>query len=79
MPQCGTSGGKGGRSVPADRAAESTAPTMAATHWTELTDANAKGLPAKPWGRTAIAVAPCKPQVVFAMIECEGQRAVPLG
>src|SRR5271169_5061884 len=40
-------------------------------HWTELTSANNKGLPAKPWGRTAIAVAPGKPQVVFAMIECK--------
>ena len=40
-------------------------------HWTELTDANAKGLPAKPWGRTAIAVAPGKPQTVFAMVEAK--------
>jgi photosystem II stability/assembly factor-like uncharacterized protein len=38
-------------------------------HWTELTSANAKGLPAKPWGRVALAVAPSKPQVVYAMIE----------
>ncbi len=38
-------------------------------HWTELTDANAKGLPAKPYGRIALAVAPSKPQVVYAMIE----------
>ena len=38
-------------------------------HWTELTAANSKGLPAKPWGRTALAVAPSKPQVVYAMIE----------
>jgi len=37
--------------------------------WTELTTANSKGLPAKPWGRIAIAVAPSKPQVVYAMIE----------
>jgi photosystem II stability/assembly factor-like uncharacterized protein len=37
-------------------------------HWTELTSAT-KGLPAKPWGRTAIAVAPGKPQVVYAIIE----------
>ncbi len=40
-------------------------------HWTELTDANTKGLPAKPWGRTAIAVAPGKPQTVFAMVEAK--------
>src|ERR1035438_5866358 len=38
-------------------------------HWTELTDANSKGLPAKPYGRIALAVAPAKPQVVYAMIE----------
>ncbi len=38
-------------------------------HWTELTQANAKGLPEKPYGRIAIAVAPSKPQVVYAMIE----------
>ncbi len=38
-------------------------------HWTELNEANSKGLPAKPWGRTALAVAPSKPQTVYAMIE----------
>jgi photosystem II stability/assembly factor-like uncharacterized protein len=38
-------------------------------HWTELTSANAKGLPAKPYGRIALAVAPSKPNVVYAMIE----------
>ncbi|HWY56771.1 MAG TPA: hypothetical protein VNZ03_20055 [Terriglobales bacterium] len=38
-------------------------------HWTELNDGNSKGLPAKPWGRIALAVAPSKPQVVYAMIE----------
>ncbi len=38
-------------------------------HWTELNDANCKGLPEKPWGRIALAVAPSKPQVVYAMIE----------
>ena len=38
-------------------------------HWTELTMANSKGLPAKPWGRIALAVAPSKPKVVYAMIE----------
>lgn len=39
-------------------------------HWTELTPANAKGLPAKPYGRIALAVAPGKPQTVYATIEC---------
>ena len=38
-------------------------------HWTELTSANAKGLPEKPYGRIALAVAPSKPQVVYAIIE----------
>jgi len=37
--------------------------------WTELDDKNARGLPDKPWGRIAVAVAPGKPQVVYAMIE----------
>ncbi len=38
-------------------------------HWTELTDTNSKGLPAKPYGRVALAVAPSKPETVYAMIE----------
>jgi photosystem II stability/assembly factor-like uncharacterized protein len=38
-------------------------------HWTELTQANAKGLPEKPYGRIALAVAPSKPDTVYAMIE----------
>ncbi len=38
-------------------------------HWTELTPATAKGLPDKPYGRIALAVAPSKPQVVYAAIE----------
>ena len=46
-------------------------------HWTELTDANSKGLPAKPYGRIAMAVAPGKPQVVYANIEAAAQRTVP--
>ncbi len=43
--------------------------TDAGEHWTELTSANAKGLPEKPYGRIALAVAPSKPQVVYATIE----------
>ncbi|MDQ4121043.1 MAG: sialidase [Acidobacteriota bacterium] len=39
--------------------------------WTELTDQNAKGLPAKPYGRIAVAVAPSKPDVVYAFVEAE--------
>jgi photosystem II stability/assembly factor-like uncharacterized protein len=38
-------------------------------HWTELNRATSQGLPEKPWGRVAIAVAPSKPQVVYANIE----------
>jgi photosystem II stability/assembly factor-like uncharacterized protein len=37
--------------------------------WKELDDKSAKGLPAKPWGRIAVTVAPSKPNVVYAMIE----------
>lgn len=45
-------------------------------HWTEIKDDDAKGLPAKPWGRVAIAVAPSKPQVVYANIEAEKGRGL---
>ncbi|HYA23655.1 MAG TPA: glycosyl hydrolase, partial [Terriglobales bacterium] len=38
-------------------------------HWAELSDNNSKGLPEKPYGRIALAVATSKPQVVYAMIE----------
>lgn len=37
--------------------------------WTELNEQSAKGLPAKPWGRVAVAVAPSKPNVVYAFVE----------
>jgi photosystem II stability/assembly factor-like uncharacterized protein len=37
--------------------------------WTELSQASAKGLPAKPWGRIALAAAPSNPDVVYALIE----------
>jgi len=40
-------------------------------HWSEIAENNAKGLPAKPYGRIAIAVAPSKPQTVYAMIEAK--------
>jgi photosystem II stability/assembly factor-like uncharacterized protein len=39
--------------------------------WTELDEKGAKGLPAKPWGRVAVAVAASKPNVVYAFIEAE--------
>src|SRR5271168_1877884 len=37
--------------------------------WTELDEKSAKGLPAKPWGRVAVTIAPSKPNVVYALIE----------
>src|SRR5437867_3490512 len=37
--------------------------------WKELDEKSAKGLPAKPWGRIAVTIAPAKPNVVYAMIE----------
>jgi photosystem II stability/assembly factor-like uncharacterized protein len=43
--------------------------TDGGTTWTALDDKSAKGLPAKPWGRVAVAVAPSKPNVVYTFIE----------
>jgi len=37
--------------------------------WQELDEKSATGLPAKPWGRIAVAIAPSKPEVAYAMIE----------
>jgi photosystem II stability/assembly factor-like uncharacterized protein len=37
--------------------------------WQELDEKSAKGLPAKPWGRIGVTIAPSKPNVVYAMIE----------
>ncbi len=39
--------------------------------WTDLDEKTAKGLPSKPWGRLAVAVAPSKPNVVYAFVEAE--------
>lgn len=50
--------------------------TDSGEHWSEINDGNAKGLPPKPWGRVAIAVAPSKPQVVYANIEAEKGRGL---
>ncbi len=44
------------------------------TTWTDLNEKSAKGLPPKPWGRLAVAVAPSKPNVVYAFIEAEAPR-----
>jgi photosystem II stability/assembly factor-like uncharacterized protein len=45
--------------------------TDGGANWTELDQTSAKGLPAKPWGRIAVTVAPSKPNVVYAFIEAE--------
>jgi photosystem II stability/assembly factor-like uncharacterized protein len=37
--------------------------------WKDLDEKSAQGLPAKPWGRVAVTVAPSKPGVVYALIE----------
>jgi photosystem II stability/assembly factor-like uncharacterized protein len=37
--------------------------------WNDLGEKSSKGLPAKPWGRVAVTVAPSKPGVVYALIE----------
>jgi photosystem II stability/assembly factor-like uncharacterized protein len=37
--------------------------------WTSLDDKSAPGLPAKPWGRVAVSVAPSHPDIVYAFIE----------
>ncbi len=39
------------------------------TTWTKLDAASAKGLPAQPWGRIALAIAPSNPKIVYAFIE----------
>jgi photosystem II stability/assembly factor-like uncharacterized protein len=39
--------------------------------WTQLDEKSANGLPSKPWGRIAVAVAPAKPSTVYAFIEAE--------
>ncbi len=38
-------------------------------NWSDLNAQTATGLPAKPWGRVAVTVAPSKPDVVYAFIE----------
>ncbi|MGO8797275.1 MAG: WD40/YVTN/BNR-like repeat-containing protein [Candidatus Sulfotelmatobacter sp.] len=50
--------------------------TDGGAHWSEITDANAKGLPPKPYGRIAVQVAESKPNVVYANIEAEKGRGL---
>jgi photosystem II stability/assembly factor-like uncharacterized protein len=45
-------------------------------HWTEINNGNARGLPAKPYGRFAVQVAESKPNVVYANIEVEKGRGL---
>jgi photosystem II stability/assembly factor-like uncharacterized protein len=45
--------------------------TDGGTTWSELDAKSAKGLPAKPWGRVAVTVAPSNSNVVYAFIEAE--------
>jgi len=37
--------------------------------WSDLNASSANGLPAKPWGRIAVTIAPSNPNVVYAFIE----------
>ncbi|HXT20737.1 MAG TPA: hypothetical protein VN923_08315, partial [Thermoanaerobaculia bacterium] len=39
--------------------------------WSSLDQKSAPGLPAKPWGRVAVSVAPSNPSVVYAFVEAE--------
>ncbi len=39
--------------------------------WVDLNDKTAPGLPPKPWGRVAVAVAPSQSKVIYACIEAE--------
>ena len=39
------------------------------SHWTEITPADNKGFPDKPYGRIAVAVAPSNAQIVYAFVE----------
>src|SRR2546425_9641287 len=53
--------------------------TDGGTSWTELTASSAKGLPAKPWGRVAVAVAPSKAAVGDAFIQGGPAQKGPYG
>ena len=48
--------------------------TDGGANWARLDDQSAKGLPPGPWGRVAVAVAPSKPNVVYAFIEAVPPR-----
>src|SRR5437016_2863773 len=58
----------GGDSATAPSASGLFKTTDGGATWTEL-PAGSAGLPPKPWGRVAVAVAPSKPDIVYAFIE----------
>jgi photosystem II stability/assembly factor-like uncharacterized protein len=62
------SGGEGPNAVSGSGLFKS---TDGGVNWIELDQVSATGLPSKPWGRIAVAVAPSKPNVVYAVIEAE--------
>lgn len=62
------SGGEGPESPSASGLFKS---TDGGATWTKLDASSARGLPTEPWGRVAVAVAPSKPEVVYAFIEAE--------
>ncbi len=74
-PVCGTSAGSPGPSARAGTApalpaeVDSSKPPTEGNRGTELTASSAEGLPAKPWGRVAVTVAPSNSGVVYAFIE----------
>ncbi|HEV8119034.1 MAG TPA: sialidase, partial [Thermoanaerobaculia bacterium] len=39
--------------------------------WTDVAAAKDAGLPARPWGRVEVAVAPSDPKIVYALVECK--------
>jgi len=59
----------GGENSTASSASAFLKTTDGGATWQELDAKSAKGLPAKPWGRIAVATAPSNPDVVYAVIE----------
>src|SRR6266403_2473151 len=59
----------GGDSATAPSASGMFKSTDGGATWTELTSSSASGLPPKPWGRVAVALAPSKPDIVYAFVE----------
>ncbi|HYT84073.1 MAG TPA: hypothetical protein VEK86_11500, partial [Gemmatimonadales bacterium] len=59
----------GGDSASAPSASSLFKSTDGGATWTDLTATAGSGLPPKPWGRVAVAVAPSKPDIVYAFIE----------